>query len=66
MLIVTFHNDSTGTKDVGNYNVQVLINYTVIWEGRVEGFRRSKGWVELVKKLAVIAKGTETQHESKN
>jgi hypothetical protein len=49
MLILTFHNDSTGVTIQGNYNVKVYVNEKVIYEGRVEGHDRRKGWVNLVR-----------------
>ena len=53
MLIVTFHNDGTGTPEVGNYNVEVLITTSPtttrrLWWGRIEGFRRALGWEALI------------------
>jgi len=52
MLILTFHNDSSGTFDIGNYDYKVYLNETPIAEGRVEDHKRSKGWQGLIKKLA--------------
>ncbi len=54
MLIVTFHNDSSGSefKNIGNYNVQVMVNNDLIWEGRVEGHKRRLGWRKLIKLLS--------------
>lgn len=51
-LIIVFHNDSTGTDNVGNYNVSVYVNQRLIDTARVEGHERKDGWRELVKKLA--------------
>jgi hypothetical protein len=61
MLIITFHNDSTGKDNVGNYNVEVLITTTPtslarLWKGRVEGHDRSDGWQGLVTALARLTK----------
>lgn len=52
MLIVTFHNDGTGDKIEGNYDVTVYINRTVIWVGRIEGHNRLSKWQGLVRLLA--------------
>jgi hypothetical protein len=61
MLIITFHNDSTGKDNVGNYNVEVRITTTPtstarLWKGRVEGHDRSDGWQGLVQRLAWLTK----------
>ena len=50
MLRIEISNDGTArpTADVGNYNVVVLIDYRVVWRGRVENFNRHLGWKELV------------------
>ena len=47
-LILVFHNDSTGSDNTGNYDVQVYINQQLIEQGRVEQYSRSHGWAELV------------------
>jgi len=52
MLIVTFHNDSTGDVLEGNYDVKVYVNRNEIWSGRVEGHDRLTGWEGLLKRLA--------------
>lgn len=52
MLIVTFHNDGTGDKIEGNYDVMVYINRTVLWVGRIEGHNRLSKWQGLVRLLA--------------
>ena len=57
MLTVTFHNDGTGNEDIGNYDVTVAVNDTIIWTGRVEGHYRPYGWVELVDRLAFDVTG---------
>ena len=51
MLIITLHNDGTGTEDSANYNCGVRINRTIIAAARVEGHKRSDGWRVLVKRL---------------
>ncbi len=51
MLVVTFHNDGTGSAAVGNYDVVVFLNRTPIWEGKVRGHDRRKGWRALLKNL---------------
>ena len=48
MLIITFHNDSSGDLAVGNYNVGVYINRTKLYDGRIEGHDRMEGWEKLV------------------
>jgi hypothetical protein len=56
MLIITFHNDGTGNKTVGNYDVKVYINREELWAGRIEGHERKNGWQGLVRRLAEMAK----------
>ena len=51
MLTITFHNDGTGTHEVGNYDVAVKINGTTITKRRIEGHRRSAGWQALLAML---------------
>lgn len=51
MLLITFHNDSTGTEKVGNYNVEVYVNYRLLWKGRVEKHKRERGWRQLLRDL---------------
>ncbi len=48
MLILTVHNDRTGTEDVGNYDYNVYINKHIIASGRIEGFKRKYGWKQLI------------------
>ena len=51
MLLVTFHNDGTGSEVWGNYNVVVYLNQKTLWTGRIEGHHRAEGWQELVNRL---------------
>ena len=51
MLVVTFHNDGTGTLETGNYDVKVIVNGVVVDQCRIEGHRRADGWRELVARL---------------
>ena len=56
MLIITFHNDSTGNTELAHYDVQVLITETPtqlrpIWTGRIEGHHRGDGWKQLLVRL---------------
>ena len=62
MLIVTLHNDGTGTRDIGNYNVEVHINQTLLWDGRIEGHDRKEGWQKLVKLLADMVEKEHVKH----
>jgi hypothetical protein len=55
MLIVLIHNDGTGTKQVGAYDVEVRVNTSTIWRGRVPQHQRAEGWPKLLKTLAAIA-----------
>ncbi len=48
MLIVKIQNDGTGTKDIGNYRYQVLVNETVIESGDIKGHSRRNGWRQLL------------------
>jgi hypothetical protein len=52
MLIITFHNDSTGDEIEGNYDYSVYINREKISEGRIENHNRLSGWEGLVSLLA--------------
>lgn len=56
MLIVMCHNDGTGDIDVGNYDVEVYINKTRLWQGRVIGHNRTKGWQDLLRQVAEVGK----------
>jgi len=51
MLIVTFVNDGTGTKETGNYDWKVHVNRRLIAKGRIENYQRINGWQGLVKTL---------------
>ena len=56
MLLVTVHNDGTGTEDSANYDVKVLVTVTpkqlkVIGLARVEGHRRGDGWKALLRRV---------------
>ena len=62
MLIVTFHNDSTGTVETGNYNVEVHVNQTLLWDGRIEGHKRKEGWQKLVQLLADMVEKEHKKH----
>jgi len=54
-LYLIVHNDGSGDVKTGNYDVTVQINNEVLWEGRVENYRRDDGWKTLLNKaLAVI------------
>jgi len=54
MLWIKVLNDGTGDTDTGNYNVQIGINAALVYEGRIEGFDRNRGWQRLVYELAKI------------
>ena len=53
MLHITFHNDSSGNEEVGNYFVRVSVNHELIFKGRVEGHKRSLGWVALLAQFVI-------------
>lgn len=55
MLIVKIHNDGTGTKVIGNYDVSVCVNQEEIWNGRVEGYRRRQPWQYLLQEVLCAA-----------
>ena len=57
MLIVKIHNDGTGTRAIGNYDVSVCVNQEEIWHGRVEGHRRELPWQQLVEQVLCVARG---------
>lgn len=57
MLIVKIQNDKTGTKEIGNYNVSVCVNYKEIWRGRVEGHQRHLPWEDLVLRVLNASHG---------
>jgi len=56
VLIIQIHNDGTGTVEIGNYDVEVLITKSptkliTVAAGRVQGHIRSKGWKQLLKQI---------------
>jgi len=50
MLILTVHNDGTGTDRIGNYDVKAYINKRLLGSGRLENFKRYKGYKTCLKK----------------
>jgi len=54
MMHIKLHNDGTGDKATGNYDVEVLINNAIVWRGRVEGHNRATGWRQLVEDLSDV------------
>ena len=52
MLYVLFHNDSTGTDTIGNYEWSVYINSVMLASGKLKGHKRMSGWEGLVCKFA--------------
>jgi len=48
MLIITVHNESTGTNDSANYTYVVSVNRDVICAGEVLDFNRDMGWEALI------------------
>jgi hypothetical protein len=65
MLIATFHNDNTGDEQIGNYDVEVFINYRKLYRGRIEGHER-KDWRDLIIKWAydlVLEKEKENEQQ---
>lgn len=48
MLILKIVNDGTGTKEIGNYRYQVMVNNTVLEIGEVKGHHRKNSWRKLV------------------
>ena len=52
MLLITFHNDSTGTKGIGNYQINVYVNKKLIHVDRIENHKRKEGWQKLIKLFA--------------
>jgi hypothetical protein len=57
MLIVLIHNDSTGTDEKANYNVEVRANYQTIFTTRIEGHNRKNGWAALLARVVTAARG---------
>ena len=53
MLLVKIHNDGTGSKAVGHYDVEVLVNKKTLWTGRIENHLRLDGWKTLLRLLAM-------------
>lgn len=51
MLQITFINDGTGNREIGNYDYTVTINNREIAKGRVEGHYRYYGWMALIQDL---------------
>jgi hypothetical protein len=54
MLIITFHNDGSGTEEIANYDVKVFVNRQEIAKVRINGHRRADGWEELVRQFVGI------------
>ena len=52
MLTVKIVNDSTGDREIGNYNCLVKVNSEVIFDGRVENHFRENGIENLLEMLA--------------
>jgi hypothetical protein len=62
MLLIKLVNDTTGSKEIGNYKYEILITEVVegeekphlikISEGKLKGHKRSKGFEPLVKMLS--------------
>jgi hypothetical protein len=61
MLIVLVHNDSTGTEESANYNVEVRANYQTLFTTRIEGHNRKHGWVPLLAKIVAVASREEIE-----
>jgi hypothetical protein len=40
MLTVYFHNDGSGTSEIGSYDISVKVNYDAIYHGRIENVPR--------------------------
>ena len=64
MLVITIHNDGTGTDEASNYNCKIMVTPTVatlrtIAESRVEGHRRADGWERLVTRMVCNARNVE-------
>ena len=51
VLILTFHNDGTGTEKVASYDYVVQINDRTLERGRLENHRRKLGWKALVRRV---------------
>ena len=56
MLIVTFLNDATGNKNIGNYDVAVRANTRIIYQTRITNHKRQEGWRSLLRRLLKEAK----------
>lgn len=54
MLRVDIINDRTGKNGLGNYKITVLINNTILYEGKYKGHQRSLGWEKLL--LEIVGK----------
>jgi hypothetical protein len=52
MLVITLHNDCTGSEAVGHYDYRVYVNTELIAMGRVEKHKRKSGWQGLIRQLA--------------
>lgn len=57
MLTLHIHNDGTGTKAIGNYDVHVRVNRELLRQGRVEGHQRALPWQQLVEQVLCAARG---------
>ena len=66
MLVITFQNDGTGTKKLGNYDWKVAVNGKLIASGRLKGYNRRMGWQGLIGKFEKIAWESFCEEEKRN
>ena len=52
MLVLNIRNDGSGDEATGNYDYNVMINYNIVANGRIEGHQRNYGWKALIIELA--------------
>ena len=53
MLIITVHNDGTGTHLKANYTYEVRVNKHLIDDGSVRGHYRKNGWQSLMQDILI-------------
>ena len=51
-MLTLYIRNTTGCKPTSDYEYIVMVNATVISEGKIEKHKRKDGWAVLVKKIA--------------
>jgi len=49
MLTLQICNDRTGTKESGNYDIVVRVNFKELARAKIHGYTREYGWLPLLR-----------------